>query len=934
MQQTDVFRRGAEFSTDEKARRAVKTFRSMQPGLSGFVRVLTGKSNARVELATHDNGSTDGTKIFYRPPIALGENHAHVRNLCDKRDTELQLRCPACNAREQVMSTIYHEIAHICFDSFQKVSQHDQDTMLDRALSLVDPMYTAVVSRRVRMASLKIKESYMGIAGLMNEFLPLIENALEDARINQAMFTERVGTRLMFEANVIDVFSSGVEQNTSKGIESLHWRDAPLNAQVIVGLFLKASGYDFSTWLDQRVVEALADEQLTTLVGRIKLVKSVAGVYELSFPVLMRLRELGYCKSEMDPKPAPEPEPEPEAPELSLPNEGEGEPDNESEASDGEEGQDGEGDSADSASGEGDASHGESEAGEGEEGPERDVPDGGVADSSASGESESEDESEEGEADQPEDEHSEADADESGDASESAGDGTPDASGEEGSDGEASEAGEAGSGEDSFGPGSGAGSGGSEPADRDESATEGGSDRDDQSPDSGQDGDAGAVEEQRKSNSDTGQPTGGWNEYDADSSEADSGQTGSPAGDPSSDVSDGAVQAESSTESDGPLELPDVLDFAEGEREEPSDSDLNEPIDTGADDGTGGVEVKEEVPLPEGTATETREALDTFIHHKDGEVEVSNTYSDEKAVEKAIMQGMYFETPSQNVAGVRVHHYGKPLIVDGYNTSSAWDVNNARVSFWGAKASGVDGDFAVPESVIAPGLLRMRVAFAANAKGNDLKHLKSGKVNGRVLGRRAALGDPRLFRKRTLPGKRNYLVVIGMDISGSTMGLNIVLMKRAVMAQATMCDRFGIPFAIYAHSGSDCMDIYSIKEEHEPWNPSIQKRLVEIGSDSANFDGHALEYLRKRADESSATDVVILYYSDGKMPAANHDEELEILQREIKTCAKKGYTLLGVGIRTDSPARHGLPTVQVDDDSDLVKPVVHLERALRQSSAR
>ena len=39
-------------------------------------------------------------------------------------------------------------------------------------------------------------------------------------------------------------------------------------------------------------------------------------------------------------------------------------------------------------------------------------------------------------------------------------------------------------------------------------------------------------------------------------------------------------------------------------------------------------------------------------------------------------------------------------------------------------------------------------------------------------------------------------------------------------------------------------------------------------------------------------------------------------------------TLLGVGIRTDSPRRHGLDTVQVNDDTDLVNVVRHLETAL------
>ena len=122
--------------------------------------------------------------------------------------------------------------------------------------------------------------------------------------------------------------------------------------------------------------------------------------------------------------------------------------------------------------------------------------------------------------------------------------------------------------------------------------------------------------------------------------------------------------------------------------------------------------------------------------------------------------------------------------------------------------------------------------------------------------------------------------------------------------------------------------MYVVKERQDPWDTNMHERLFALGPDAANLDGHTLEYYRKRLDEQTATDKIILYYTDGKMPAENHDEELEILQREIKICQKRGYTLLGVGIRTDSPIRHGLDTVQVDTEADVVKVVKHLEKRL------
>ena len=136
-------------------------------------------------------------------------------------------------------------------------------------------------------------------------------NALEDARVNDAGFKARKGTKIMFEADTWRIFNLGVEQKDKDGnIVTIPWNKYPLNMQVIVGLFCKASGYDYSNWFVDRVVDALDDEELSLLVKRLETIRSAAGVYHLSFPVLARLRELGFCQTDVDPDPEPEPEDE------------------------------------------------------------------------------------------------------------------------------------------------------------------------------------------------------------------------------------------------------------------------------------------------------------------------------------------------------------------------------------------------------------------------------------------------------------------------------------------------------------------------------------------------------------------------------------------------------------------------------------------------
>lgn len=944
--ETDFFRRAGVESAekDEQARRAVKAFRALQPTLTAYARMLTKSRDVRVEMAAQDNGSTDGNRIFYRPPMALGSPVSHQRRVCDKRDDRMQPLCPACVIREEVLVTIYHEIAHICFDSFAVTEDRDRVELVQRALDNVDSKYAERVKARIAAAHPAAKRTYLGLSSLINEFLPIIVNALDDARVNRELFKARLGTKVMFDADTWRVFTKGVEQKDAEGnVVTVEWNKYPLNMQMIVGLFCKASGYDYSNWFAAQVVEALGDEELTNLVRKLDTTRSAAGVYHLSLPILARLRELGFCKTELDPDPEPEPSEESdEEQESEDGQEDQGEPESSDEEGEGE-GTGGAGDSSDEASsGREDPQDSRSERSD----------DGSPADGSDAQEEEpvGEDDGSSSEADDTgsgtgssdsEPEESDRGAgdtrDEAGSDGSEAGDeyspeepvageeSDPSEEGEEAGLSDGLQVDESDSAEESPEEGDGTESSDrSTEADRDDESE--GSDYSDSGSDEHSEADAADQEEgDRPSES----------EVDSDSTPSSLGGDGADL-----DSEDEPNGHEDVTDSDA-VDTPDSPDS--GSNTDPAGEDQydDERIDTGADDGMGGTEVVENEKfddLPMGTAEEAKVGLLKWNHHeeKPKTVEESN---DEDAVDRAIVQGIYFETPSRNIYGVREHRFDEHAIVSGVDMSISWDHSSFITAGYSRKSLGIDGSFETAESVLGPALLRMRVAFSDNQRGADLRHKKSGKVDARVLGKRAFHNDERLFKKRILPGKKNYFVLIGMDVSGSTVGENIYLEKEAVFAQAELLNRMGIPFAIFAHSGNYHdpkmgrregldLDIYFVKEQHEVWDSKVQERLTTLGPDSANLDGHTLEYYRKVLDSVDATDKIILYYTDGKMPAENHDEELEILQREIKICKQKGYTLLGVGIRTDSPVRHGLDTVQVDEHSDVVKVVKHLEKRL------
>ena len=847
----------------EQAQRAVKVFRSMQPQLTSYARAISGKRDLRVELARGGPSAnyTEGSTVFMTPPFALGDNQKHNQSLCDRRNAEtLRQLCEACASRETMLGVIYHELAHICFDSLQPMSEEDRKATILRAAREGGSEKFEEEYRRLPAA---LQQSYIAVAKLFNPFLPSLVNALEDARVNEAMAKARPGIRVITEARVRHVFTEGVEQRDADGnLVVKPWRDYPLNAQMIIGTYCQASGYNFTGWFDPKVEQDLSDPELGILLDRFATMKSIDQVYIGAFEVLDELRRLGYCKTEEEQKKEQDEKPEQQDEEG---NSNEGDPTEDS--SENEEGQNEE-----------DGSSGSADSGE-DDSSDRQESEGGGSDSDAeSGEEEAADSSSgAGEESNP------SEGDDVGSGSDESDDGSQsENSVEEVGEDETKDAEPIDDSTDST-----KSRGASEEADADESGEP-------VSPESG----GGGVDSDNESSPERS------DSLDIDPNEPEAGQeTGDPG--------DGADEGYD-TEASG------------------SDGDESE-VDECSDEPN----LEDYSPEDFGSAEDTERPLVLLLGHDDSdshEVEgfKSDSSDDQRAVALWSKQVDYFESPSVNIEGVHEYNFGSP---DLPADSAIW--NRKRVPRYLLDAYGIEGDFSVPESHLGPALLKMRVAFADNQRARYTRNLKSGKVNARVLGKRAPIEDPRLFKRNTTLAKKDYFVAIALDISGSTAGDNLVLTKRAAMAQAELLHRSGIKFSMFAHTGGLTMpmalDVFHVKYPHEPWSDKTEERLAELGPGAANLDGHAMEFLRKALERETATDKIALYYSDGSMPAENHREELRILQREIVNFDRLGYTLLGVGIRTDSPQRHGLDTVRVDRDEDLIKVVRHIERRLDNS---
>jgi hypothetical protein len=871
----------------------------MLPTFTSFARMATGNNQITVRLGKQ-GAQTDGKSIWIFPPISLGEERIHDRSKCDRRGYDKRQMCKACDAREVSLFYLFHEIAHIAFDSVVRPLEY----LVDRVEAMIDDWHPAGVcshagymKRQAQLAS-----NYMELGGAHNAFLPTIVNALEDARVNARMFRTRPGLRIMFEAGTVRVFEKGVELSTG---EHMLWRDAKPNPAAIIGLFLLSSGYRVEEgYFSEQVTELLDDVVLVKLCDRVVRANSAHQIMEISIDAFRRLNELGYCHvprcEPAPPIPAPPSDPDDEEQDANESTDGDPEPGGSSSSS----GDADEGDQSDDA---GSMPSDDGGTGSGDDGEDQ-QPDGTTQDA---GPTEPDDDAGDG---QPED-------------------GTGDGPSESSASDDSEDA------EDSA------------PAD---GATRG-SDDDDDSPE-GENGSSSGSSSGGTSSDDDGDDQG-----DSELATSSGADAEGDDGDCAQDDSDfGKGQSSPDAEADGDDEEEDEAPGVDEEDDdEPVEPDVSESVwdDPTAAEAAARQYERDEPPAVAdyGDPSEVADLVKAFGAHEDvddfdpNDSGVSHTHfgdedhehedqherqsrqlQERDALERAALQAAAFDTQSRNLGGLHVYEY--PVM------SVRWS-NDSFPRF-------TPDDFVTSEAIMGPAVMKARLVFEDNVRSRKERNLKSGRVDARVLGKRAPFGDERIMSKKRRPGKKSRFYAIGVDISGSTSWYERnARIKRAVMAQADLLHRVGVNFAIYGMTGGqdihqlrgreygvpDDVWVLKVKGPEDPWSPATQQRLVDLQPVAENYDGHNIEFLRKVLDSRGETDRGIIYYTDGEMPAANRDEELVVLNDELRICRTKKYSLLAVGINTDSPRQYGLDTVQVDSDADITRVVEQLGRHLMRS---
>lgn len=898
-----------EIDEDRQARawRAMQEFQKLVPTFTSFARALTG--NSAITVRAHPTQSaTDGRVIHIAPPIALGDRMPHERMLCEKRDPNTKMKlCKSCATRELLMRRTYHEISHIIFNSLERPQKY----LRHRIIQMINEWHPgdACDHQMTLLPQARNATTYLELAQSFSGYLLAILRSYEDARVDSKMYRVRPGLKASTEASLTHVFTQGVQQPD----ETIFWRDAMLEGQVTIGLLLLGLGIEpQEDWLSTEALIHLGDPELRRISERVLFANSAANAFEVAIDAFLHLQTAGIlvipkCKAI---PPMPQPEPEENSRDADSEDGGSGSGNEEGSESDDETDSGDPDDSHGDESGEDGSGQSDSGTAKTESGPGADEPEGDES---------FENEDSTGSGDDQEDGDSASDADKAGASSDNQ---------DEMSDRQ--EQGDDDLGNDDYSDDSPEKST-AKPGDTESSDDPGdlGSESSDPNEDDGS-GNSDSADSESESDNDTAGGGGAAEGLD-------------PSSDNGSDSLDGDSESKAVTGmEDGPVE--------HGTDSIGSDEDASESTEEGSappSEELKGEEVwEEENPETEVIAGKLLELLEAFHGHGDDERvdaellgnELPSSWdkeADDIAIGMAVRQGPIFDTFSGTVSGLEVITYpDAPMhwgIVDPLDSRS--------------KLHDPD-DFAVEERIIGRTLRNARVIFSENKRAKHQRGLKSGRVNPAVLGRRAPVEDARLFQKKTRPGKRDYEVLIGVDVSGSTRNNSrLIRIKRAVFAQAELLNRLGIKFSIYAHTGgwdrnspwsyaygsrnqNYTVWLLKVKGIGEEWGLKTKTRLANLNPLIENLDGHTIEFYRKQLQGSRATDKILLYYTDGAMPAANHDEELDILQRELGELDRRGIIKLAVGINTDSPSRHGFDTVQVDSDDDLAKVVDQLGRYL------
>lgn len=861
------------------AEKAIKEFRRISTDLTRFANAAAkaaGVKRPNFQVVAGKNTATDGKKIYVRPPVSLARNTQHDYTICEIRDEKTGLMiCEACEKWEEIYSGLYHEISHCVNGSFDKLAFNSvsgaENKFTDELKAAgVSADFISGLSIRFHGAAVRNTRSYdaMGaqefVEAVYKTAVPMVL-VVEDTRIDYIASVARPGLTEQRYFQGENVLNDGI--SLTDGTKVL-WKNMPVAAQIQVGILFKTQGHDIEGRLNRRAVEIVdALDEMGMLYVPESLEETAMRAMILAAVICEMSQGEFFPHDDYTP-------PQPETPDTDNQDsqaDQADQADNSDQADQADSSESGE--SAEQDSGDTDSGDSEQDSGtESADNPEQDSQDESDdnADSSDSDQdsqdnSDSEQDGNSGDSDQDSQDDSDSGDSESSNPEQDLGDSEQDSCDED--------------------------SGDSEQDSQDESADNADNTAEQGTGDISESGDGNHGEEDSDSDS----------EQDNAESVSQGDNSGMNAGNENSEnAGQDAVSSDSDSEQDSD-------DDSDSETVEVSREDLEKALQQ--------------------ALGHAHAEKDDSNHDENSDQEFDMDAIDPKDMDRIARQSEDFDSISVDVNGVKTYSdqsgYGSSYIFDRDNPRHAINEDNVT-------------------SVMAGALLKAKRVFGDSKKDRYERNLKTGRVSSRSLSR-FAYGDDRLFQKRHIAEGVDFDIIVGLDVSGSTSSMSqsnygktlLSDIKSAGFYIASLFHKTGVNFGMYAHTfnydqhdDGYLQQMIECKALNKPWDDKAQQMLKDLRDSGGSLDGHNLEFYRKKLERSRANKKMIIYFTDGKIPEQNTEEEEALILREIENCKRLGISVLCVGMMTDSPKKFGFDTVLMKDSADMKFLLSEIEKRI------
>lgn len=858
-----------QMDAQQRSAVAVREFKKMLPGLTAFVRALTGKRTMRVEMGAQSG--TDGRRVIIRPPLALADSATHERALCDLREDD-QLLCPACARLEEVYVVIYHEVSHNVAKSMENFHPTELAPIaIKAATEHGSPEFAKFILERTQATAGHGMDDVYGYGMKLSDYLLGFIRGIDDYRIDRASYIARPGVEAMRHHQTEIILNKGLENQDGS---FSRWSDAPLEAQIPIAILVGKQGHKLSGRFDERIEQLFQLPQFQKLLA--EPISDMFDVLSASVSFLGELNKLGLYDLPLPPPPVP-PMPMEADPE---PGEGSGESDDDS---------------------------------------EQDDPGSGTGNSGKPSNESSSDEPENSEDVEPAEDTSQQGEKEGQDAGNGRGTGNgnsadsdpdnadPDSNNSAGGDSSQND-------KSIADPAAGVEQGGAEDNTR----------PDDTNYDSDSvDGESENVEE------DSGDGDTDAEEFDVDPSTESPAESGNDSGDAETGGeplldSDSTDKEESETAGD------DTGDSRSENQDNENGEEESDPVNPGVAEIVGTTDQGPDFSdVDHASAEEIREAMEQASGHAEAAVilggghshgaEEDDDDSDDDVMEQAVTKALVFDDANTTVLGQKVFTNGKHSVGWGkYSDRRATlfrPMQRKELSPSILHARRIFSDSKLDKNV--RNLKRGKLATAklgARAWNNQDDRLFQKKIRANGI-------DDELVIAMDLSGSTSsrWDRYIKQTAYAMAEVVHSVGVKFSIYGHTTDAAWDTREFTQH---------LYEVKNVSDPWGPVQKDLLARLGGMEGSLDGHNLEFYRKVLMRSTARRKTLVYYTDGQIPETNSAEEAVIITRELALYRKLGIGILVVCFGTDGPKRYGLDTIKIKGADDIVTVIKELESRL------